>query len=232
MTVRGTQLALKFPLSPRARFETFEVGDNGELVGRLEVIGAEPGFSACLVHGAAGGGRTHLLQAACHRRGEQGGRAIYLPLADASLGPASLEGLDALDLVAVDDADRWLGDADSEAALLALYNGLQARGGGLVVSSGAPPARLEFHYPDLASRLRGLPTYHVAPLKDEAKVRLLKRLAAARGLHLGDPVLNFWLARRSRDLASLLDDLERLDDVAMAAQRQVTVPLLKDALGL
>lgn len=232
MTARGAQLALKFPLSPRARFETFEVGDNGELVGRLERIGSEHRFSGCLVHGAAGRGRTHLLQAACHRRGEQGGRAIYVPLADASLGPASLEGLDTLDLVAVDDADRWLGDAEGEAALLALFNGLQARGGGLVVSSAAPATRLEFHYRDLASRLRGLPTYHVAPLKDEDKARVLKRLAAARGLHLGDPVLNFWLARRSRDLTSLLDDLERLDDAAMVAQRRVTVPLLKDALGL
>jgi DnaA family protein len=234
MTARGAQLALSFPLSSRARFDSFVAGPNGEVVRRLEQLMQGDTFAGCFLHGAAGVGRTHLLQAVCHHHGGAGavGGAIYLPLADPSVTPASLEGLDTLALVALDDVDAWLGQADAELALLTLYQGLQAGGGRLLVSAGLPAIRLSFCFADLASRLRGLPTYQVQALADADKARVLKRMAQDRGLQLGPAVLNFWLARSARDLASLVDELERLDQAAMAAQRQVTVPLLKQVLGL
>lgn len=225
------QLALSFPLNSRARFEDFVVGENGELVRRLTGLHRETGFRGCYLHGSAGSGRTHLLQAACHRHG--GGRgAIYLPLSDATVAPDMLDGLETLGLVALDDVEAWLGRAEAEAALLALYQGLLAAGGCLLVTGRKPPAQLHCHYPDLASRLRGLTAYAVAPPGDAGKAAVLKRLAAERGLLLTEPVLDFWLSRSSRDMALLLDDLNRLDRAAMAAQRRVTVPLVKEVLGL
>lgn len=234
MTRRGSQLALRFPLSNRARFDSFVVGDNAELVRRLEELAEGAGSGGCFVHGPTGSGRSHLLQAACHRHGAHGrpGGAIYLPLAEPTVVPESLDGLDGLDLVALDDVDGWLGRPDPERALLALYQGLQSRGGRLLISAAASPAALPFHFADLASRLRGLPTYQVRPLGDAGKAELLKRLAAERGLELGQAVLDFWLARSGRELPSLLDELDRLDQAALAAQRRLTVPLVKEVLGL
>lgn len=240
MTTRGAQLALKFPLSSRAQFETFEVGGNAELVGRLQELadsdgfaGCLDGFVGCLLYGPPGVGRSHLLQATCHRLGRTvPGGTIYLPLGEPTLSPASLEGLDSLALVALDDVDAWLGRDDTERALLALYQGLHLAGGRLLVSAAAPATGLEFRYGDLASRLRGLPTYQVRSLDDAQKARVLRRLAAERGLDLPQPVVDFWLSRSARDLARLLDELNRLDDAAMAAQRRITVPLLKEVLGL
>jgi DnaA family protein len=234
MTARGAQLALRFPLSSRTRFDSFVVGANAELVRRLEQLSETPGFGGCFLYGALGVGRTHLLQAVCHHHGTLAGSgaAIYLPLAEPDVGPGSLEGLESLSLVALDDADCWLGRADAERALLALYQGLQSAGGRLLVSAGASATRLAFHFADLASRFRGLPGYQVQPLADADKAQVLRRLAEERGLALTAPVLEFWLARSSRDLASLVDQLERLDEAAMAAQRRITVPLLKEVLGL
>lgn len=234
MSRRGTQLALRFPLSNRARFDRFVVGENAELVRRLEELAERPGFAGCFLHGAAGSGRSHLLQAACHRHGAHGrpSGAIYLPLAEGSIGAESLDGLDGLDLVALDDIDGWLGRPEAERALLALYQGLQSSGGRLLISAAASPAALQFHFADLASRLRGLPTYQVRPLDDAGKIELLKRLAAERGLELGQAVVDFWLARSGRDLPSLLEELDRLDQAALAAQRRLTVPLVKEVLGL
>lgn len=237
MTVPGGQLALKFPLSTRYRFDTFVAGANPELMRFLETLPEQAGFAGALLHGPAGAGRTHLLQAACHAQGEAaaGGAApgaIYLPLNDPALLPASLEALDTLELVAVDDVDAWIGQPEHERALLDLYQGLHARGGHLLVSARLPAAGLRFHYHDLASRLGGLPSYRVRPLGDADKAGVLRRLAAERGLELPAAVLDFWLARSARDLPSLLDDLDRLDGAAMAAQRRLTVPLLKQVLGL
>jgi len=227
--VPGRQLALRFPLSARCHFDGFVTGGNGELVRRLESLDAgDPAFHGYLLYGPPGVGRTHLLQAACHRHGSGG--AIYLPLPQVT--PAMLEGLDTRHLVALDDVEAWLGDAAAEAALLGLYQGLVATGGRLLVSAAVPAGELQCHYPDLASRLRALAAYRVEGLDDAGKAQVLKRLAQERGLVLSQPVLDFWLTRSARDLAVLVDQLERLDAAAMAAQRRVTVPLLKQVLGL
>jgi DnaA-homolog protein len=226
------QLALRFPLSSRCRFGDFVVGDNAELVRRLEELPRpRSGIAGCFLSGSAGSGRTHLLQAACHLHGSRGG-AIYLPLADIGVVPELLDGLEGLALVALDDVQHWIGDERREAALLALYQGLLAGGGCLLVSADAPASQLPFRYADLGSRLRGLPAYQVREPDDAGKAQVLARLARERGLELGSPVIEFWLARSSRNLADLLDQLDRLDAAAMAAQRRVTVPLVKEVLGL
>lgn len=224
------QLPLPFPLAGHARFDTFEVGGNVEPVGRLRALArGGAAFDGCFLHGPSGVGRSHLLQAACR---EARGSAMYLPLADPALAPALLEGLESRDLVALDDVGAWLGAAETEAALLNLYHGLQTAGGRLLVSARVPAAELTFHYPDLGSRLRALPAYRLRPLADADKVRLLTRLAEQRGLVLAAPVVEFWLARGARDLPTLLADLERLDQASLAEQRRLTIPLLKQVLGL
>jgi DnaA family protein len=229
---RGRQLALRFPLADTARFETFEPGDNAELVRRLQGLADEaPVFRGCYLFGPAGAGRSPLLQAACQRHADGRG-AIYLPLAEPGFGPDMLAGLASRGLVALDDIEALIGNPEAEAAVLALYQELQAAGGRLLVAAMPPPASLVCHYPDLASRLRGLPAYRVRPLDDAGKARVLARLADRRGLETSRAVLDFWLARSPRDLPALLRQLEALDTAAMAAQRQLTIPLIKEVLGL
>lgn len=228
----GAQLALRFPLSAEARFDSFVAGPNEELLRRLEgLAGDVPGFAGCFLHGAPGVGRSHLLQAACHACADARG-AIYLPVSRAEIVPGMLEGLEGLGLVALDDVEGWIGDPSAEAVLLGLYQGLLAGGGRMLVSAGKPATALACHYGDLGSRLRALPAYAVQALDEAGNAAVLTRLAAARGLALPAPVLDFWLARGSRDLTSLRRDLERLDEAAMAEQRRVTVPLVKQVLGL
>lgn len=59
---------------------------------------------------------------------------------------------------------------------------------------------------------------------------VLRQHADARGLFLGDEVMDFMLSRFSRDLGSLMQLLDRLDRHALRKQRAITVPLLKDML--
>ncbi|NIN59158.1 MAG: hypothetical protein GTN56_04925 [Xanthomonadales bacterium] len=80
--------------------------------------------------------------------------------------------------------------------------------------------------------MSSLTAYEVRPLDDEAKSRLLRRVAKERGLELSDAVLGYWLSRSHRSVRRLLDDLDAIDAEALRAQRIVTIPLLKDALGL
>jgi DnaA family protein len=227
------QLALRFPLVARSRFEDFVVGPNLEVVDALRAL-AEPArrFRGVLLSGPRGAGKTHLLQSACRELSRDPRGAIYLPLADATLDPAALEGLEHCGLVAVDDIDAWLGDPSRERALLGLYQGLAAADGVLLAASINGPAALQTHFPDLLSRLRALTTYVLAPLDDAGKAAVLRRLASERGLEVPQAVLDYWLSRGARDIATLIAQFERLDAAALVAQRRITVPLLKEVLDL
>lgn len=225
------QLTLAFPLNTQSTFGNFVATGNEELVRRLQEISADPRRPrGCFLWGAAGVGKTHLLQAACQQLGESGRAAIYLPLADPDVVPELLDGLERLSLVALDDLDAWIGKDRHEQALVGLYQGLVATGGQLLVA--ARRRELSFRYADLASRLLGLTAYPVHPLDDAGKALVLRRLAGERGLALDRTVLDFWLSRGSRALSDLLQQLDVLDQAAMQAQRRVTVPLLKQVLGL
>ncbi len=243
---RFRQLALAFPLRPRCRFEDFETDGAAEAVAALRSLAAGgPGFRGCLLWGAPAAGKTHLLQATCQAHAEcpehkdqtdSGYRwtppAIYLPLGEAVVTPEALEGLETCGLVALDDVDRWFGDAERERALLALYQGLGARGRQLVVSVRGPPSSWRTRYPDLGSRLRALAAYGLPVLSDAGKASVLRRLGAERGLELAPAVLDFWLVHGSREFATLLGQFERLDRAAWSAGRRVTIPLLKSVLQL
>jgi DnaA family protein len=232
MAGTGRQLVLPFPINQRCVFANFQIGDNRELLDRLQDMPTESGFNGLWIWGGAGAGVSHLLQASCQRYTESGRQVAYLPLAHLGRDPEILAGMDAYDLVALDDAKSWAGDPGLEAALVGLYQSLLVRNRALLVGAAAPVAISGFGLADLASRFAGLGAYQVQPLDDPGKAQLLRRLAGDRGLELGDPVLRFWLSRGDRALGRLLDQLDEVDAAAMSAQRTVTIPLLKQVLGL
>lgn len=132
--------------------------------------------------------------------------------------------------MALDDLDPWLGDLDRERALQGVYQAQVNHGGKLLITSVQAPSALDIQLPDLASRLRALSCYQLQPLTDATKKRLLQDRAKERGLLVADNVLDFWLSRGDRNLASLLEQLRLVTDVALRQQRRITVPLLKDVL--
>jgi len=232
MSPGNTQLALQFGFNDEQVFERFDTGVNSEVLARIEESLASDVFAGMWIWGATGCGVTHLLNAACHRAGAAGEQVAYLPLRELPRHGDILSGLDACAVVAVDDLQEWLGDNALEAALMNLYQGAVARRGCFLCGANASARASAFTLPDLASRLQALPGFHVQPLDDAGKRRLLRERAEARGLQLSDQVLNFWLARADRSLPALMADLERIDAAALRHQRAVTVPLLKSALDL
>lgn len=223
------QSSFRFAASERYQFDTFEAGANGELIARLQQF--PHGFTGTWIYGPAGRGKSHLLQAACQHAVEQQGSAVYLPLGEV-VDPQALFGLESLQLVALDDLDQRLGEPEFERALMALYTGLFAAGSMLLVATSQMPTALQPGLADLASRLRALAAFEVAPLSDEDKARVLTRHAARRGLPLSSETLSYWLRRGPRDLRRLLEDLDLLVDDALGEQSGVTIATVKRVLQL
>ena len=218
------QLALPFELHKRSTFERFVAGENGELVERLKA--PRQGAEAIWLFGTPGVGKTHLLLALCQRHAN----SAYIPAGD--LAPTALDGRARIDVVAIDDVPRWLGERRSEIALFDFYNNMRAGGALLALSADRSPLELEFALADLGSRMRAAACYHVAPLADCDKARLLCAAAHERGLVLGDEVVRFLLSHVGRGQGELLNTLDRLDCSSLATQRRITIPFAKEVLCL
>jgi DnaA family protein len=226
------QLALDVRLDDHAVFASFHRGPNALLVASLEEMAAGRGLPVAWIWGAAGSGRSHLLQASVARAHERGASTAYLPLAAIVASPATvLDGLDRFDLVAIDDVGAVAGNAEWERALFRLYEGLGARGGRLAAAAHSPPGQAGLALPDLASRLAAGAVFRLEQLSDADRLSALQRRAEWRGLTLPDDTAQFLLARVERDAASLFGLLDRLDRAALVAQRRLTIPFVKSVLA-
>jgi DnaA family protein len=83
---------------------------------------------------------------------------------------------------------------------------------------------------DLRSRLGWGDIFTLQALSDVAQREVLKQSAHARGLQLGDEVLDYMSTRFTRDLGNLMQWLDKLDQYALQTKRAITVPLLKEML--
>ncbi len=226
------QLPLGVQLGVSLRLETFHAGTNGEAVASLVDLASGGSRAPVWLWGPSGSGKSHLLQAACALAGEAGRTAAYLPLATLRHeGAALLDGLEAIAFVALDDLDAVVADSAWEQAIFTLYNGLAEHGGRLAFAATGAPATLGFRLPDLASRLAASVVHRLQPLSESEQGEALRRRAVHRGLELSEETLGFLTRRAPRDFATLCRMLDELDTEALAAQRRLTVPFVRDWLA-
>ncbi len=228
MTGPSAQLPLALSLRDHATLETFEPGENALALTALARF-LERGEDRLWLWGSAGSGKSHLLQAACHRVPA----SQWLPSALVLEAPEALfAGLERVALVALDDVERLAGNRRAEEALFDLCNRLQAAGKRLLLAASGAPLSFAWSLPDLASRLSAAGVFRLQGLDDEGRARALQRRAAVRGLSLSDATARYILQRIPRDPASLFAFLDRLDAAALQSQRRITIPFVREALAL
>lgn len=218
------QLALGVRLRADAVFESFWPGQNGEVLAALRGPGAAPLW----LWGASGSGKTHLLQAVC---AAAGGAAAYFPLArPLALPPEALGGFERTRVLCLDDVDAVAGDPAWERALFRLFNEAAELRTRLVFAAAAPPRQPNWQLEDWRSRAAACVVYQLRELDDDGRIEALRVRAAQRGLQLPHETSEYLLKRMPRDLRSLLEILDRLDEASLVAQRRLTIPFIRDAL--
>jgi DnaA family protein len=182
--------------------------------------------------GGAGSGKTHLLNASAEfarRRGLV--MQIYDAVQLAACDAAEFEGYGDCDVLAIDNLDAVAGNGAWEAFFYQAINRCRDGDYRFVFSLGRKPGALKLGLEDLRSRLQwGLMLQ--LPENGDAEVReILRRRALLLGIELSSEVISYLMTRYPRDLPAQMAILRQLDGASLSAQRRITIPLVRQALG-
>ncbi len=224
------QLTLGVQLKERATFASFLTARNVELVAHLHHLAAATPAGSTWIMGPHAAGKSHLLQAVCAAV-PAGKRAAYLPLESLlPFGPGALDGAETLDLACFDDVQVTAGSDDWERRLFLLWQSAAERGTTLLFAARENPTQADFGLPDLESRLASSTVFAVRELDDAEQAEALGLRAQLRGFELPAETTRYLQRRFPRDMRTLCEILDALDDAAFAAQRRITVPFIKDVI--
>jgi DnaA family protein len=159
--------------------------------------------------------------------------AGYVPLRElGKLGVGVLDGLRQLDCLCVDDLDEVVGQLEWERELFGLWGEIEESGCRLVTAAQSPPALLQWALPDMGSRFSASAVFQLRVLDEAEQQAALQLRARLRGFELPEETSR-WLQRRyPRDMRRLYELLDTLDEAALVAQRRLTVPFIREVLGL
>ncbi len=219
------QIALDIGLARGPTLASFCAGPNEAAHKHLQLWAGSPTRSPVPTYlwGASGSGKTHLLKAIAESLREQGAVAGWL---DASVHEPP-EFNERWAVVLLDDVHLYT--AVQQHAAFNWFVNAQTMQRGVLAAGALPPADLKLRE-DLRTRLGWGHVFQLHVLSEPERRAVLRQAADARGVFLGDEVMDFMLTRFSRDLGSLMQLLEQLDGYALQTKRAITIPLIKSML--
>ena len=219
------QIALDIGLARAPTLAGFCAGPNEAALRHLQLWAGSPTRSPVPTYlwGPGASGKTHLLRAVAESLREQGASAGWL---DASmLEPPEFN--ESWAVVLLDDVHLYT--AVQQHAAFNWFVNAQTLQRGVLAAGALPPADLKLRE-DLRTRLGWGHVFQLHVLSEPERRAVLRQAADARGVFLGDEVMDFMLTRFSRDLGSLMQLLEELDGYALQTKRAITIPLIKSML--
>ena len=225
------QLALDIGLSTGPTLANFCAGPNLAALRHLELwVGAKTQAGVAnrspvptYLWGPSGSGKSHLLKAVREALREQGARVGWLDAAQMET-PEFNESWAA---VLLDDVHLYT--AAQQHTAFNWFVNAQTYQRPVLAAGDYAPVELKLR-DDLRTRLGWGHVFGLQLLTEPERRAVLRQAADARGVFLGDEVMDFMLTRFSRDLGHLMELLELLDGYALQTQRAITIPLIKSMM--
>ena len=223
------QIALDIGLTTGPTLKSFFAGPNEAALRHLELwVGNQPVAAIrspvpTYLWGSGGSGKTHLLKAVQLALREQGAAVGWL---DASVQepPQFNEGWA---VVLMDDVHLY--NSVQQHAAFNWFINAQTHQLWALAAGALPPADLKLR-DDLTTRLGWGHVFQLHALSEPERRAVLRQAADARGIFLGDEVMDYILTRFSRDLGSLMELLNLIDGYALQTKRGITIPLIKSMM--
>lgn len=123
-------------------------------------------------------------------------------------------------------------EARDDAAVLHLFNRFAPTRGRLLFTARLAPGRWQGRLPDLATRLRALPTVAIGAPDDETIAAVLVKLFSDRQLAASEAVVVYLLSRIERSFEAARAVVEAIDAASLAGHRRVSVSLARAVLEM
>ena len=230
-----TQLIFPFQINQKASFENFFCSpDNAELITRLNDLVVNKNADELIINGAAGSGKSFLMQAICNELSSSGKQFAFMPMSKAiNMGVEIFQNLASLDAVCIDDLQLILSKGEWEIALFNLINECQQSGCSMILSLGGNQSLEEIaQLPDLLSRIKRMEFMKLQAVQDEFLNQALDFVSQQLDINLEKTELEFLLKHQTREFSFLVDNLITLDKQAASLKRKITIPLIKETLNL
>jgi chromosomal replication initiation ATPase DnaA len=212
---------------------SFETGASNKLaVHAVDSVIEEPGakYNPLFVHGGAGVGKTHLLNALGNELLAMSGGSLRVAYVNASdfvnelieaLGERRIEQwrarYRAVDVLMIDDVQACVGKERTQEELFHLFNGLYSHGRQMVFSADRAPAAMEGLDDRLRSRFAGGLVVEIQAPDDELRRKLFARGLADAGIAYDAELVDYLASWSTAGAAELRAMVERLAEGARAA---------------
>ncbi len=205
-----TQFKFGFTAKPAFSVEDFVMSEaNREAFSWIMEWPKWPG-NALLLHGPESSGKTHLAHIWAAKSGAEFSN-------DAEKSALVVENIESF--------------ANQE-KLFHLINRMKektvnGKGGWLLLTANVPAAQLPLTLPDLASRLKAIPSVVLNPPDDQLLKSVLMKLFSDRQLKVPAVAIDFILSRMDRSFPDAAVLVEKLDQLSAEEKRGITIPLVK-----
>jgi chromosomal replication initiator protein len=231
-------------LRERYTFESFVVGPSNRLAfAAAEGVANAPGrlYNPLFLYGAAGLGKTHLLQAIGHRLIEAGLHVVYIS-AEAftnqlitAIQQRTMQDFRAryrqTDALLIDDIQFIAGKEQTQEEFFYTFNELHEAGHQIIISSDKSPPHIQHLEERLRTRFEWGMIADVQAPDLETRVAILRRKAAEQRTSVPDQVLQVIAARFKNNIRELEGSLTRVLAYSRLTSEPLTIDLVRSALA-
>lgn len=234
------------PLNPRYTFDSFVTGTSNRFAHAAALSVAETparSYNPLFIHGDAGLGKTHLLQAIAHYVLENypGAKVLYVStetflneFVDAirtNTTHAFKRRYREIDVLLVDDIQFIEGKEGLQDEFFHTFNTLHQANRQLVISSDRPPDAISTLEDRLRSRFKmGLIT-DIQPPDVETRLAILRKRAVSDNIDIDDEILEFIATNIKDNIRELEGALIRATAFARLTKEPLTFELAKSVLS-
>lgn len=233
-------------LNAEYRFENFVVGPCNRLAhATCLAVSDAPGtaYNPIFIHGSCGLGKTHLLQAICHRVLDNAPATQMMYLSCETFVNHFIEAVERgdlsgfryryrhLDLLLIDDIQFLAGRERMQEEFFHTFNTLYQLNKQIVLSADSAPSEIPSLEERLVSRFNWGLIARVDPPDLETRQAILRKKMRMRQMDISDEVTEFIAARIESNSRELEGAINRIHGLAALENRTIDLALAREAMG-
>lgn len=233
-------------LNPRYTFENFIIGPSNRHAHAYSMAVAESpakAYNPLFIYGGVGLGKTHLIQAICHRIKAKHGSDVkfaYIPSESFTnelinaiqhhSTPAFRQKYRNVDVLVIDDVHFFAGRESTQEEFFNTFNALYDAHKQIILSSDRPPKEIANLQERLVSRFGWGLTTDVQPPDLETRVAILKKKIEREPVAVPDEVIFFIAGLVKTNIRELEGALIRTIAYSLLEEKPITLDMAKEVL--